>query len=113
MSALKWATPFSQYLESSLSTMNISFATDDVLNSTVLESSSGSPIYQLETPKYSRGVLTTTASRRDYLDGSSLPAFQILWVGKSLENTNLVLDPTTRAKSKARDILPDAQGGAT
>lgn len=93
--------------------MNISFTADDVLNSVVLESSSSSHIYQLETPKYSGGVLTTTASRRDYVDGSSQPVFQILWAGTSLENTNLVLDPTTSAKSKARDILPNAQGGAT
>jgi len=93
--------------------MNISFAADDVLNSPVLESSSGSPIYQLETPKHSRGVLTTTASRRDYVDGSSSPVFQIIWAGTSLESTNLVLDPTTRVKSKARDILHNSQGATT
>jgi len=93
--------------------MNVSFDAADVLNSTVLESSSGSSIYQLETPKYSEGVLTTTASRRDYIDSSLLPVFQILWAGDSLENRILVVDPATRAESKARDILPSAQGGTT
>lgn len=94
--------------------MNLSFTTDkDVLDCVVFESASGSPIYQLETPRYSGRVLTTTASRCDYVDGSSWPVFQILWAGTSLEHTKLVLDFTTRAKCKARDILPDAQGGST
>ncbi|KAF9645610.1 hypothetical protein BDM02DRAFT_489280 [Thelephora ganbajun] len=91
--------------------MNLSFtAGDDVLDCIVFESASGSPIYQLQTPKYSGRVLTTTASR---CDGSSWPAFQILWAGTSLEHTKLVLDFTTRAKYKARDIFPGAQGGST
>ena len=94
--------------------MNLSFtASDDVLDSVVFETSSGSPIYQLETPKYSGRVLTTTASRCDYVDGSSWPVFQILWVGTSLEHRSLVLDFTTRTKRKARDVLPDAQGSST
>lgn len=94
--------------------MNISFAADgDVLDCIVFESASGSPIYHLETPKYSGRVLTTTASRFDYVDGSSWPVFQILWAGTSLEHTKLVLDFTTRFKCKARDIFPDAQGVST
>jgi len=94
--------------------MNLSFTADeDVLDCVVFESDSGSPIYQLETPKYSGRVLTTTASRFDYVDGSTWPVFQILWAGTSLERTRLVLDFATRTKCKARDILPDAQGGST
>ena len=94
--------------------MNLSFTTDeDVLDCVIFESASGSPIYQLETPKYSGRVLTTTVSRCDYVDGSFWPVFQILWAGTSLEHTKLVLDFTTRSKCKARDILPDAQGGST
>ena len=94
--------------------MNLSFTTDkDVLDCVVFESASGSPIYQLETPRYSGRVLTTTASRCDYVDGSSWPVFQILWAGTSLEHTKLVLDPTTRSKCKARDILPSSQGVST
>ena len=94
--------------------MNLSFTADkDVLDCIIFESASGSPIYQLETPKYSGGVLTTTASRCDYVDGSSWPVFQILWAGTSLEHTKLVLDFSTRVKRKARDILPDSQGGST
>jgi hypothetical protein len=94
--------------------MNLSFTADeDVLDSIIFESASGSPIYQLETPKYSGRVLTTTASRCDHIDGSSWPVFQILWAGTSLEHAKLVLDFTTCAKCKARDILPEAQGGST
>ena len=94
--------------------MNLSFTADDnVLDSIIFDSSSGSPIYQLNTPKYSGRVLTTTVSRFDHVDGSSWPVFQILWAGTSLEHAKLVLDFTTRTKCKARDILPDVQGGST
>ena len=95
-------------------TMNLSFTADEeVLDSVIFESASGSPVYQLETPKYSGRVLTTTASRCDFVDGSSWPVFQILWAGTSLERTRVVLDFATRAKCQARDILPDAHGGST
>ena len=91
--------------------MNLSFTSDDnLLNCIIFESTSGSPVYQLETPMYSGRVLTTTALR---CDGSPRPAFQILWAGTSLEHTKLVLHSPTRVKCKARDILPDAQGGST
>jgi len=94
--------------------MNLSFTADgDVLDSIIFESASGSPIYKLETPRHSGRVLTTTASRCDYADGTSWPVFQILWTGTSLEQTRLVLDPTTRSKCRARDVLPRAQGGTT
>lgn len=94
--------------------MNLSFTADqDVLDCIVFESSTGSPIYQLETPKYSGRVLTTTVSRCDYVDGSFWPVFQILWSATSLEYTKLVLDIAARSKCKARDILPDAQGSST
>ena len=57
-----------------LTTMNLSFTADeDVLDCVIFESASGSPIYQLETPKYSGRVLTTTVSRCDYVDGSFWP----------------------------------------
>lgn len=91
--------------------MNLSFTTDDnVLDCVVFESTSGSPIYQLETPKYSGRVLTTTASR---CDGSPRSVFKILWAGTSAEHTKLVLNFTTRTKCKARDVLPVAQGSST
>jgi hypothetical protein len=91
--------------------MNLSFTTDDdALDCIIFESTSGSPIYQLETPKHSGRVLTTTASR---CDGSPQSVFKILWAGTSLENTKLVLNFATRTKCKARDVLPVAQGGST
>lgn len=91
--------------------MNLSFtADDDVLDCIIFESASGSPVYQLETPKYSGRVLTTTVSR---CDGSSRPAFKILWAGTSLEHIKLELNFATRTKCKARDVLHVAQGGST
>lgn len=95
--------------------MNLSFDTNDdtVLDCIIFESTSGSPIYQLKTPKWSGRVPTTTALRCDHVNGSSWPVFQILWAGRSLEHTKLVLDFSTRSKCKARDILPDAHGSST
>jgi len=90
--------------------MNLSFTSDDVFDSVIFESASGSPVYQLETPKYSGRVLTTTVSR---CHGSSRPAFKIFWAGSSLEHAKLELNFATRTKCKARDILPDAQGSST
>lgn len=91
--------------------MNLSFTADDnVLECVVFESTSGSPIYQLETPKYSGRVLTTTASR---CDGSPRSVFKILWAGTSMEHAKLVLNFATHTKCKARDVLPAAQGSST
>ena len=92
--------------------MNISFAADDIFDSTVFESSSGSPLYKLQTPKHS-GRVTTTASRYDYVDSSAWPVFQIRWAGSSLEHRKLVLDFATHAECRARDVLHDAHGSST
>ena len=92
--------------------MNLSFAADDIFDSVVFESSSGSPLYQLQTPKHS-GRVATTASRYDYVDSSSLPVFQIRWAGNSLEHRKLVLDFATNAEYGARDVLRGARGGST
>lgn len=90
--------------------MNLSFTADGVLDCIIFDSATGTPIYQLETPKYSGRVLTTTVSR---CDGSLWPVCQILWAGTSLERTKLVRDFSTRTECRARDILPNAQGGST
>ena len=98
--------------------MNLSFALDedeDILNMTVRDSDTGSVIYTVETPKYAKGTLTTTVTRRNQIDGSTRFAFRILWMGalELLDSTKVVLDDRTSEDVPIRDILENASGGST
>ena len=99
--------------------LNLSFALeneDDILNATIRDSHTGSVVYTLETPKYAEGVLTTTATRTNQIDGSTKTAFRILWKGKwkgekSLEDAKVVLNNRTSEEIPIRDIFRVAPGG--
>jgi len=77
--------------------INLSFAPneeDDILNTTIRDSYTGSIVYIIETPRYAGGTLTTTVTRRNQIDGSMRFAFKILWKGGKLssEDVSIVLD---------------------
>ena len=97
--------------------LSLSFTLDeeeDVLNTTVRDSSTGSVMYTVETPKFSRGALTTTAMRRNQIDGSTRFAFSILWRGArmSLDGAKVVLDNRTSEELPVREILQTAPGSS-
>ena len=97
--------------------MNLSFALneqDDILNATIRDSGTGSVIYTIETPKYSGGILASTATRRNQINGSTRFAFRILWKGKmkSLKDIVVVLDETFE-EMPARELLERAPGSTT
>ena len=98
--------------------MNLSFTMDeedDILNTTVRDSDTGSIMYTVETPKHAKGALTTTATRRNQIDGSTRFAFRILWAGTSgsLESAKAVLDERTSEEVPIEEILQSAPGGST
>lgn len=98
--------------------MDLAFAPseeDDLLNTTVRNSETGSVVYTIETPKFAEGALTTTVNRLSQLDGSTRFAFKILWNGvrRSLEDVTVVLDHNTLEEVPARDVLERAHGSAT
>lgn len=97
--------------------MNLSFALDeedDILNSTIRDSDSGSVMYTLETPRFAGGVLTTTATRKSQTDGSTRVAFRILWKGGGgLEDAMVVLNDRTSEEVPIREVLRVAPGGDT
>jgi len=97
--------------------MNLSFTLDEednILNATIRDSDTGSVMYTLETPKYADGILTTTATRTNQIDGSTRVAFRILWKGgKGLEDATVVLNDRTREEVPIRDIFRVARGGDT
>ena len=98
--------------------MNLSFALneqDDILNATIRDSDSGSVIYTIETPKYSGGVLASTATRRNQINGSTRFAFRILWKGEmaSLKDIMVVLDNETSEEIPVRELLERAPGSTT
>ena len=98
--------------------INLSFSPDeedDILNTTIRDSDSGSVIYTIETPKYSGGVLASTATRRNQVNGSTRFAFRILWKGEmtSLKEVAVVLDDKTSEEIPARELLEGAPGSNT
>lgn len=98
--------------------MNLSFAPneeDDVLNTTVQDSQTGSVMYIIETRKPAEGPLATTVTRQSQGDGSTHFAFKILWKGesRSLEGVTLVLDPGTLEEVPVSQVLEHAPGSAT
>ena len=98
--------------------MNLSFAPNeegDILNTTIRDSETGSVMYTVETPKYAGGTLTTTVTRQNQIDGSTRPAFRILWKGVKgvLEDVKIVLDFKTLEEVPVRQLLGSAPGGAT
>ena len=98
--------------------MNLTFALneeDDILNTTIRDSDTGSIMYTVETPRRAGGTLTTTVTRRNQIDGSTRFAFRILWKGKkgSPDDVKVVLDFWTLEEVSARDILGSAPGSTT
>ena len=88
---------------------------DDILDTTIRDSETGSVIYTVETPKHSEGALATTVTRRNQIDGSVRFAFRILWKGvrKSLEDVMVALDSRTLEEVPVREVLESAPGSAT
>ena len=97
--------------------LNLSFALDeedDILNATIRDSDTGSVMYTLETPKYAEGILTTTATRTNQIDGSPRVAFRILWKGgKGLDDAYVVLNDRTSEEVSIREVFGTAPGGDT
>ncbi|KAF9645293.1 hypothetical protein BDM02DRAFT_3189829 [Thelephora ganbajun] len=98
--------------------MNLSFTLneeDDILNTTVRDSETGSVMYTVETPKYAGGTLATTVTRRNQIDGSTRFAFRILWKGVrgSLEDVMVVLDSRTSEEVPVREVFESAPGSTT
>ena len=88
---------------------------DDILDTTIRDSETSSVIYIVETPKHAEGVLATTVTRRNQVDGSVRFAFKILWKGvrKSLEDVMVVLDSRTSEEVPVREVLESAPGSTT
>jgi len=88
---------------------------DDILNTTIRDSYTGSVTYIVETPKYVGGTLTTTVTRRNQVDGSMRLAFKILWKvgGVAKEDVKIVLDNMTSQEVPVREILENALGSTT
>jgi hypothetical protein len=98
--------------------LNLSFAfneEDDILNVVIQDSDTGSAMYTVDTPKYTRGTLTTTVTRHNRADGSSRSAFRILWKGGkgSLEDVKVVLDFGSLKEIPIREIFGRAPGSTT
>ena len=98
--------------------MNLSFAPTedgDILNTNIRDSDTGSVVYTVETPKHAGGILTTTVTRQNQIDGSARPAFRVLWKGVKgvLEDAKIVLDFRTLEEVPVRQVLGSAPGGAT
>ena len=92
--------------------MNLSFTPneeDDILNTTIRDSNTGSVVYILETPQYTRGTLSTSVTRQNRIDGSIRFAFRILWKGGK-GDVNVILDNRTSQEVPAREILENATG---
>ena len=88
---------------------------DDVLNSTIQDSNTGSVVYTADTPRHAGGTLTTTITRWNSMDGSAKLAFRILWkgTGKSLGDVRIVSDFRTLEEIPVREVLGSAPGSTT
>jgi hypothetical protein len=98
--------------------LNLSFTLNeegDILNTTIQDSDAGSPMYTVDTPKYTRGTLTTTVTRHNRTDGSTRSAFRILWKGGkgSMEDVKVVLDCRSLEEVPIREIFGKAPGSTT
>lgn len=98
--------------------MNLSFTPnegDDILNTTIRDSETGSIMYIVETPKFAGGALATTVTRQNQIDGTARFAFRLLWKGgkASLEDAMVVLDHRTLEEVSARQVLESAPGSCT
>lgn len=98
--------------------MDLSFTLneeDDILNTTIRDSDSGSTVYTVKTPKYAEGVISTTVTRRSQIDGSTKFAFKLLWRGEKtlLKDVWVVLDQKTLEEIPVRDVLERASGSTT
>ena len=98
--------------------LNLSFALSeegDIFNATIRDYDAGSVMYTVNTPKYAKGTLTTTVTRRNRTDGSTRPAFRFLWeAGKGcLEDAKVVLDFRSFEELPVRDVLESAPGSTT
>jgi len=95
--------------------MKLSFALDDeedILNATVRDSDTGFIVYTLETAKYAKGVLTTTATRTNQVDGTTKIVFRVLWKGgRDLEDVKVVLNNRTSEEIPIREIFRAVPGG--
>jgi hypothetical protein len=98
--------------------LNLSFASneeDDILNTTIRDSDADSVMYTVDTPKFSRGTLTTAVTRHNQIDGSTRSAFRILWEGEkgSLEDVKVVLDFRSFEEVPVREVFGNAPGSTT
>lgn len=99
-------------------TINLSFTSpegDDILDTTIQDSETGSVMYTIETPKHAERALTTTVTRWSQTDGSTRFAFKILWKGvrRSLEDAMVVLNSWTLEEIPVRELLESAPGSTT
>ena len=88
---------------------------NDILNTTIRDSETGSIVYTVETPKYAEGALATTVTRRSQVDGSTRFAFKILWRGwkAALKDVMVVLDHRTWEEIPVRELLEESSGSTT
>lgn len=87
---------------------------DDILNTTIRDSYTGSVVYAIETPKHASGTLTTMVKKRNQIDGTVGFVFWMLWRGKgSLEHVGLVLNFRTFEEVPAGELLENARGSTT
>ena len=98
--------------------INLSFALneeDDILNTTVRDSDTSSVMYIIETPKHAGGVLATTITTRNQINGSTRFAFRILWKGGrgSFKDIMVLLDNETSEEVPVREFLERAPGSTT
>lgn len=98
--------------------MNLTFTSneeDDILNTTIWDSDTGSVMYAVETPRRAAGTLTTTVTRQNQIDGSIRFAFRILWKGSkpSPKGARVVLDFWTLEEVPIREVLGNAPGSTT
>jgi len=94
--------------------MNLSFASseeDDILDTIIRDSDTGSVMYTIETPKYVGGTMTTSVTRRNQINGSTRFAFRILW--KGAKDVKVVLDPWSLEEIPAGEVLGSASGSTT
>ena len=100
------------------SRMNLTFVSDeedDILNTVIQNSETGSVVYTIETPKYTEGTFTTTVKRQNQVYRSSKFLFRILWKGArgSLDNVMVLLDCRTLEEVPVREVLKNAPGSST
>lgn len=93
---------------------------DDILNTTIRDSDTGSVVYTTDTPRRAEGVLTTTVTRWNRADGSTGCVFRIMWRGKqgSLDDVGVMVGERAYRETPAgeilgRDLIPGIPSGST